>query len=171
MFYYPLSPRALRSAETACALYYERRRSSPSIFHGDVPIFERFGFSSRFTNTTVRTGEGAMSQWIALTGMALVYIALLAASAWRARLIGDARTRVRLVPTQAYLQSRRIRRSVAEGDLCLRPAWPDPEERHSADAAPRAATANQPSSGRAKGRASDSTRTFARPAEPIQPTE
>lgn len=43
MFYYPLSPRALRSAETVCALYYERRRSSPSTLHGDVPIFGRFG--------------------------------------------------------------------------------------------------------------------------------
>lgn len=112
-----------------------------------------------------------MSQWIALTGMALVYIVLLAASAWRARLIGGARTRVRLVPTQAYFQSRRIRRSVAEGDLCIRSARPDPKERHSADADPRAASANHPSSGLAQRHASDSTRTFARPAAPIQPTE
>lgn len=118
-----------------------------------------------------------MSQWMALTGMALAYIVLLAASAWRARLIGNtrhiaqkSRSRARSVPAEAYLQSRRVRHSVAEDELRIRATRLHSKEQCSAGAAAQVAIANHQTSGLAQRRASGSTLTH-RSATSIQATE
>jgi|GEM_PF-6584210 len=88
-----------------------------------------------------------MSQWISLTALAFLYIALLAASAWRARLIGSARPirlndrrRQRSVQAEAFLSSRRIRQAALEGDLRQISSGLDRDEQRVVAAASKAAS-------------------------------